>query len=125
MLLYGPPGPSKTTLVHLIAKYLGTNLRLTSDAAIERAGDLTAILTSLSQGEVLFIDEIHRLGRVVEEVLYPAMEDFALDLVVGKGPGARTLRLDLPQFTLIGAATRYHDLSALARNTSLITMQTL
>lgn len=116
VLLYGPPGLGKTTLAHLIAKQMGTNVRLTSGAAIERAGDLAAILTSLTPGEVLFVDEIHRLGRLVEEVLYPAMEDFALDLVVGKGPGARTLRLDLPKFTLVGATTRYHELSAPLRD---------
>ncbi len=116
VLLYGPPGLGKTTLAHLIAKQMGTNVRLTSGAAIERAGDLAAILTSLTPGEVLFVDEIHRLGRLVEEVLYPAMEDFALDLVVGKGPGARTLRLDLPKFTLVGATTRYHELTAPLRD---------
>ena len=116
LLLYGPPGLGKTTLAHLIAKQMNTNVRLTSGAAIERAGDLAAILTSLAPGEILFVDEIHRLGRLVEEVLYPAMEDFALDLVVGKGPGARTLRLDLPRFTLVGATTRYHELSAPLRD---------
>jgi Holliday junction DNA helicase RuvB len=116
LLLYGPPGLGKTTLAHLIAKQMGTSVRLTSGAAIERAGDLAAILTSLAPGEILFVDEIHRLGRLVEEVLYPAMEDFALDLVVGKGPGARILRLDLPKFTLVGATTRYHELSAPLRD---------
>lgn len=106
VLLYGPPGLGKTTLAHIIANELGVNIRFTSGPAIERAGDLAAILTNLSDREVLFIDEIHRLNRTVEEVMYPAMEDYALDLVLGKGPSARSLRLDLPRFTLVGATTR-------------------
>lgn len=106
VLLYGPPGLGKTTLAHIIANELGVSIRFTSGPAIERAGDLAAILTNLSDREVLFIDEIHRLNRTVEEVMYPAMEDYALDLVLGKGPSARSLRLDLPRFTLVGATTR-------------------
>ncbi len=107
VLLYGPPGLGKTTLSHLIAKELGVNIRVTSGTAISKTGDLAAILTSLEPGDVLFIDEIHRLPKPVEETLYPAMEDFALDIVIGKGPSARTLRLDLPKFTLVGATTRF------------------
>lgn len=116
VLLYGPPGLGKTTLSNIIANELGVNLRTTSGPAIERPGDLAALLTNLQQGDVLFIDEIHRLHRTVEEVLYPAMEDFALDIMIGKGPSARSVRLDLPPFTLIGATTRAGLLSAPLRD---------
>jgi len=116
VLLYGPPGLGKTTLSHLIAREMGSNIKVTSGPAIERAGDLASILTNLEKGDILFIDEIHRLNKVVEETLYPAMEDYALDIVIGKGPSARTLRIDLPQFTIIGATTRAGMLSAPLRD---------
>lgn len=116
VLLYGPPGLGKTTLAHIIAKEMRSNIRVTSGPAIERAGDLASILTNLEKVDILFIDEIHRLNKVVEETLYPAMEDFALDIVVGKGPSARTLRLDLPPFTIIGATTRVGLLSGPLRD---------
>lgn len=106
-LFYGPPGLGKTTLSHLIAQEMGVNLKVTSGTALAKTGDLAAILTNLEPGDVLFIDEIHRLPKAVEETLYPAMEDFALDIVIGKGPSARTVRLDLPKFTLVGATTRF------------------
>ncbi len=116
VLLYGPPGLGKTTLSAIIAHEMGVNLRITTGPAIERPGDLAAILTNLSPGDVLFIDEIHRLSRAVEEILYPALEDHAIDIVVGKGPSARSLRVDLPEFTLVGATTRAGQLSAPLRD---------
>ena len=111
VLLYGPPGLGKTTLAHVIGHEMGVPVRTTSGPAIEKSGDLAAILTNLQEGEILFLDEIHRLGRVLEEILYPAMEDRALDLVIGSGPSARTVRLELPSFTIVGATTRYGLLS--------------
>lgn len=116
VLLYGPPGLGKTTLAGVIANEMGVNLRITSGPAIEKAGDLAAILTNLSQHDILFIDEIHRMSRMVEEILYPAMEDYALDIIIGKGPSAKSIRLDLPKFTLIGATTRAGNLSAPLRD---------
>lgn len=116
VLLHGPPGLGKTTLANVIAKEMEANLRITSGPAIERAGDLASMLTNLKDGDILFIDEIHRLPRTVEEVLYPAMEDFNLDIMIGKGPSARSLRLDLPRFTIIGATTRIGALSAPLRD---------
>ncbi|MGQ9573490.1 MAG: Holliday junction branch migration DNA helicase RuvB, partial [Dehalococcoidia bacterium] len=110
-LFYGPPGLGKTTLAHIIAHEMGVSIRLTSGPAVERAGDLAALLTNLQRDDILFIDEIHRLPRAAEEILYPAMEDFALDIMLGKGPGARSVRLSVPPFTFIGATTRYALLS--------------
>ncbi|OGC22819.1 Holliday junction DNA helicase RuvB [candidate division WOR-1 bacterium RIFOXYB2_FULL_42_35] len=116
LLFYGPPGLGKTTLANIIANEMGVNFKITSGPAIERPGDLAAILTNLKANDVLFIDEIHRLNRVVEEVLYPAMEDFGLDIIIGKGPSARSIRLDLPRFTLIGATTRIGQISSPLRD---------
>lgn len=116
VLLYGPPGLGKTTLAGIISNEMGVNIRITSGPAIEKAGDLAAILTNLSQNDILFIDEIHRMSRTVEEILYPAMEDYALDIIIGKGPSAKSIRLDLPKFTLIGATTRAGLLTAPLRD---------
>ena len=116
ILIYGPPGLGKTTLAHVLANETGSNIRVTSGPAIERAGDLISILTSLEDSDIIFIDEIHRLNKVIEEVLYPAMEDYCVDLVIGKGPSAKTLRVDLPRFTLIGATTRISLISSPMRD---------
>jgi Holliday junction DNA helicase RuvB len=116
VLLYGPPGLGKTTLSNIIANEMGVNIKITSGPAIEKSGDMAAILNNLNKGDVLFIDEIHRLNRVVEEILYPAMEDYAIDVVIGKGPGSRSIRIDLPPFTLIGATTRVGLLTAPLRD---------
>jgi Holliday junction DNA helicase RuvB len=116
VLLYGPPGLGKTTLSNIIANELGVNIRITSGPAIEKQGDLAALLTNLNEGDVLFIDEIHRLSRSVEEILYPAMEDYSLDIIIGKGPSARSIRLPIPRFTLIGATTRAGQLTTPLRD---------
>lgn len=116
VLFYGPPGLGKTTFSNIIANYMGVNIKITSGPAIENTGDMAAILNNLSPGDILFIDEIHRLNRIVEEMLYPAMEDFVLDIVIGKGPAAKSIRLDLPRFTLIGATTRIGLLTAPLRD---------
>ena len=116
VLLYGPPGLGKTTMANIIAREMGTSIKTTSGPVIEKAGDLAAILTTLKEGDVLFIDEIHRIQRTIEEVLYPAMEDFGLDIIIGKGPSAKSIRLDLPHFTLVGATTRVGSLTAPLRD---------